>query len=651
MKNRWNEDDASRAATDLDLRSYSSRLIGSDPALVLHGGGNTSVKSTAVNHFGEHCEIIWVKASGFDLGTMGPEGFTALDLQSVRRLGELDRLSDTDMVNEVARARLDTNAAAASIEAIVHSLIPFKFVDHSHADAILTISNSPGGAERFAEIFGERVLVLPYIKPGFDLALQFRDQIALRDLSLFEAVILENHGIFTFSDEARASYDAMISIVDEAEQYLVDNFGKPAIPVSTPDDPVEIAKLRKCVSDLAGFPVISRKSTAVQPDQVERFGDLLKGGTLTPEHVIHNKPFPAILGDDQKAGLSAFQQDYCAYFERANDNELTMMPPYPHWSIGKNGNARSFGPNLKRASISADVGATTLRAMHYADRMEGWKGLSEVDLRGLEYWELEQAKLRRQKPPSALTGKVVVVAGAASGIGLACARHLSENGAVVVGLDISQSIRQTLDRTGFEGLVCDLTDEDAVKEAFRRTVSSYGGLDILVTSAGIFRTGNTIETLEDDNWDQTLAVNLSAHRKVLKQAIPYLRHGIDPGVVFIASRNVAAPGAGAAAYSVSKAGLTQLMRVAALELAGDGITVNAVHPDAVFDTGLWTEEALATSAARYGLSVDEYKARNLLKSEITSRDVARAVSAFVDGTLPKTTGAQLPVDGGNERVI
>jgi rhamnose utilization protein RhaD (predicted bifunctional aldolase and dehydrogenase)/NAD(P)-dependent dehydrogenase (short-subunit alcohol dehydrogenase family) len=651
MKNRWNDDDAAKATGDLELRAYTSQLIGADPALVLHGGGNTSVKSTEIDRFGDQREIIWVKASGFDLGTMGPEGFTALDLDSVRRLGQLDKLSDTDMVNEVLRARLDSNAAAASIEAIVHSLIPFKFVDHSHADAILTISNSPGGKDRFASIYGERVLVLPYVKPGFDLALQFRDQIAQHDLSVFDAVVLEHHGIFTFSDNARSSYAMMISIVDEAEQYLSNEFGLPDFPASVRGDAIATAQVRQRVSTLAGAPVISRKSITVAPEKVERFAMLLKGGTLTPEHVIHNKPFPALLADEPEAGLLAFRDDYTGYFNRAAEKGLSMMPPYPHWAINKDGSTRSFGPNLKRASISADVGEATLKAMYYADQMNGWQGLSEEDLRGLEYWELEQAKLKRQKPPAELTGKIAVVAGSASGIGLACAEHLAEKGAVVVGLDISPSILQAMDKPGFEGLVCDLTDERAVVEALRYTVDSYGGLDILVTSAGIFRTGETIETLDDDSWDQTLAINLSAHRKVLKQAIPYLRHGIDPGVVFIASRNVAAPGAGAAAYSVSKAGLTQLMRVAALELAPEGITVNAVHPDAVFDTGLWTEEALAKSAARYGLSVEAYKTRNLLKSEITSKDVARAVSAFVDGTLPRTTGAQLSVDGGNDRVI
>ncbi len=652
MENRWNEQDAVAAAvSDRDLRAYSSRLIGADPRLVLHGGGNTSVKSTAQNRFGEKIDIIWVKASGFDLATMGPEGFTALETDKLLRLATLDELSDPDMVNDVLGARLDAGAAAASIEAIAHALIPFKFVDHSHADAILTVSNSPGGKGLFGEIYGERVLVLPYIKPGFDLAKQFNRAIRDHDLAEFDAIILEHHGIFTYADDARESYEKMISIVDRAERWLKDKFGSPAALEVDGVDPVVVARCRQAASRIAGAALISRPINSVQSDNVSRYADLLRGGTLTPEHVIHNKPFPAVLGKDVEAGLDAFKSDYTGYFDRANDPGLTMIAPFPHWAMFACGNGRSFGPNLKRADVSADVANATLGAMHYADQMGGWQGLGEQDLRDLEYWELEQAKLRRQKPPSALTGKVAVVSGAAHGIGAACAQILSEKGAVVVGLDIDPSIAETMSAPGFEGKVLDLTDEPAVERALAEVVQSYGGIDILVSNAGIFRAGANVEDLTDDDWDATLEVNLNSHRKLLKHAVSYLRYGVDPAVVFIASRNVTAPGAGAGAYSVSKAGLTQLMRIAALELAPEGITVNAVHPDAVFDTNLWTEEALATSAKRYGITVEEYKARNLLKAEIKSRDVAQAVAAFVDGTLSKTTGAQLPLDGGNDRVI
>ncbi len=651
MRTRWDAKKASSLETDLAMRAYSSRLIGEDNTLVLHGGGNTSVKSTTVDRFGDELEIIWVKASGFDLGAMGEEGFTALSLPHLLRLAKLESLSDSDMVNEVRRARLDSNAAAASIEAIVHAIIPFKYVDHSHADAVLTISNTPEGAKLLSEIYGENVLILPYVKPGFDLAVQLKPYITSGRLQAADAVILEHHGVFTYADNARDSYERMVDIATRAGNWLERRYGLAEITGKTTTDPVLVARTRRIASDIAGQPLVSRRGATLPDGQVEKFAAMLRKGTLTPEHVIHNKPFPAVVADDPQLAMQNFEADYRGYFDRAADGSLTMLQPYPHWVLFADRSSRSFGPNLKRAMISSDVSFATVRALSYASKIGDWQGLSEAQLRDLEYWELEQAKLKSQKPPLELTGKVAVVSGAAAGIGKACTEVLAEKGAVVVGLDIDPAILQRMDRPGFDSFVIDLVEEAAVKAALAEIVDRYGGIDILISNAGIFRTGARIETLADDDWDGAMAVNLTSHRKLLKHSIPYLRHGIDPAVVFVGSRNVLAPGAGAAAYSVSKAGLTQLARVAALELAEEGITVNVIHPDAVFDTNLWTKEALETSAKRYGLTVEQYKTRNLMKTEITSADVGRAAAAFVDGTLRRTTGAQLPVDGGNERVI
>ena len=652
MKNLWNDQEASTLKTDLDLRVYTSRLIGADTEMVLHGGGNTSLKSTTTNRFGETQNIIWVKASGFDLATMGAEGYTALEIEKVLRLAELKTLSDDDMVIDLKVARLNPNAAGASIEAIVHALIPFKYVDHSHANAVLTVSNSPNGLTQLKTIYGDDVLFLPYVKPGFDLALQFKEAINNGDLQGKNAVILEHHGVFTFSDDAKTSYDNMVITVGKSETFLVEQFGEATFKDIPKLDPVSVAQYRKAASELAGQALISCPVPSIVPDKTKRITQLLRNGTLTPEHVLHNKPFPAFLqGKNADSEILAFDAEYKAYFQRADNSALQMLKTHPHWAVFESGQSRSFGINLKRATISADVAEATLKALQYADKLGGWQGLTEQDLRDIEYWTLEQAKLKSQKAGPELTGKVAIVSGAAAGIGLACAKRLFEKGAVVIGLDINADILTEMNQAGFEGKVVNLTDESAIKKALSDVVNQYGGIDILVSNAGIFRTGKTIEYLDDDNWDSTLSVNLTSHRLLLKQAIPFLRYGVNPAVVFMGSRNVPAPGAGAAAYSVSKAGLTQLMRVAALEMVKDGITVNAIHPDAVFDTKLWTQEALEKSAKRYGITVEEYKKRNLLGAQITSRDVALAVSAFVDGTLSKSTGVQLSVDGGNDRVI
>ncbi|UNK40043.1 SDR family oxidoreductase (plasmid) [Shinella sp. H4-D48] len=651
MDNLWNEAEAAKAGTGLDLRVYSSRLIGSDPAMVLHGGGNTSYKGTVTDRFGAERPVIWVKASGFDLGTMGAEGFTALDLPAVLALAELEILSDSDMVAEVKRARLDPQAAAASIEAIVHALFPAAYVDHSHADGVLTVSNSLNGTALLREIYGPRVMILPYVKPGFDLARQMREALLSPAFAQAEAIILEHHGVFTWGDTARESYERMVEICARAETWLAGRV--PSLPASQriETDPVLIARLRGAASRLAGRALVSRPVAGVPVAEIADITRLSRHGTLTPEHVIHNKPFPAIVDDDPETALEDFAAEYRAYVARADDAGLTPLPPHPHWALLADGAVRSFGPTLARARISADVAAANLKALRYSSRLGGWQGLAEGDLRALEYWELEQAKLRAQGALPPLAGKIAVVGGCATGIGRATAEALRDRGAVVVGLDINPAVKDHMNRPGYDSILVELTDEVKVRAAVHQVVADYGGIDILVSNVGIFRAGANIELLEDAAWDASLAVNLTSHRKLLKQAIPFLRHGVDPSVVLIGSRNVPAPGAGAAAYSVSKAGLTQLMRVAALELAPEGIRVNAIHPDGVFDTDLWTPEALATSARRYGLTVEQYKARNLMRTEVTSKDVARAVAALADATFSRTTGAQIPVDGGNDRVV
>jgi rhamnose utilization protein RhaD (predicted bifunctional aldolase and dehydrogenase)/NAD(P)-dependent dehydrogenase (short-subunit alcohol dehydrogenase family) len=582
---------------------------------------------------------------------MGVEGFTALDLPPLLALAELETLSDTDMVAEVKRTRLDPQAAAGSIETIVHALFPAAYVDHSHADGVLTVSNSKDGTQLLQEIYGPRVMVLPYVRPGFDLARQMRVAILSPEFAQTDAIILEHHGVFTWADSARDSYERMVEICTRAEDWLAARVPSMTAAPLVEADPVDIARLRGGVSRMAGRAMISRPASGLPVAEIADIAELSRHGTLTPEHVIHNKPFPAMIGDDLEKALEDFAREYKAYVERSGDASLTPLPLHPHWAVLADGTVRSFGPSLARANISADVGTANIRALRLASRLGGWQSLGERDLRALEYWELEQAKLRSQGAPLPLAGKIAVVGGCATGIGRATAEALRDRGAAVVGLDINPALMDYMNRPGFEGIVIELTDEAKVKAALHQVVALYGGLDILVSNVGIFRAGANIEVLDDAAWDASLAVNLTSHRKLLKQAIPFLRHGVDPSVVFIGSRNVAAPGAGASAYSVSKAALVQLMRVAALELAPEGIRVNAIHPDGVFDTDLWTPEALATSARRYGMTIEQYKARNLMRTEVASKDVARAVIALADQTFSRTTGAQIPVDGGNDRVI
>jgi NAD(P)-dependent dehydrogenase (short-subunit alcohol dehydrogenase family) len=304
----------------------------------------------------------------------------------------------------------------------------------------------------------------------------------------------------------------------------------------------------------------------------------------------------------------------------------------------------AFGATAAQAAIVHDINEHTVAAIQWAEALGGWRALPEQDLFDVEYWDLEQAKLAKSGAGKTFDGRVAIVTGAARGIGRAIARELAAQGASVVTVDFAPSDHP-------HHVLADVTKATTAVKVVEEAVRSFGGLDMLVSSVGMFPPSQTIESMNDDEWRRALDVNLTSHERMLKAAVPYLRNGIDPSVVFVGSKNVPAPGPGQAAYSVSKAGLTQLARVAAFELGRDGIRVNVVHPNAVFDTGFWTEDVLHARAAAYGKTVDEYKRGNVLGVEVTSKHVASVVAALASPTFACTTGAQIPIDGGNDRVI
>jgi NAD(P)-dependent dehydrogenase (short-subunit alcohol dehydrogenase family) len=310
-----------------------------------------------------------------------------------------------------------------------------------------------------------------------------------------------------------------------------------------------------------------------------------------------------------------------------------------------------IGDSAKDAGIVLDIARHTARAIDWAERLGGWTALPEAELFQVEYWELEQAKLKTAGAPAPLRGKVALVTGAASGIGRGIAEALHGAGAAVIATDRAPSVEQLSAGADLAGLVTDATDPEAVKASVREAVRRFGGLDIVVSNAGLFSPTQPLETMSDRVWTDSLELNLTSHMTLLRAAIPFLRHGFDPSVVVVASKNVPAPGPGAGAYSVAKAGLTQMARVAALELGRDGIRVNVVHPHAVMDTAAWSPEVLEQRAKAYGMTVDQYKRNNLLGVEVRVRDVANAVLALVGPAFRATTGAQIPIDGGNDRVV
>ncbi|MBI2286476.1 MAG: bifunctional aldolase/short-chain dehydrogenase [Nitrosomonadales bacterium] len=666
MENLWNDTEANKQQNILAERVYSSRLLGANPNLVLHGGGNTSVKGVSKNIFGEDVETLFVKGSGSDLATIEARDFVAVRLDTMLKLSHLESLSDIDMARELKLASLDPNAPAPSVEAILHALIPYRFVDHTHADAIVAITNTSGtntasGEARIRELFGDEVVVLPYVMPGFDLAKLCAEVFPAQATSRTIGMVLMNHGIFSFGDTAKQSYERMIALVGRAEDYL--NRNAPLIPttgiVSTANW-FELPELRKKVSAAARFPLLLRSnagSAALAFARDPNIAEISQRGPATPDHIIRTKRLP-LLGRD----VEAYVQAYKNYFDKnsqaapssqTNKPPLTMLDPAPRVIIDPEFGLVSAGRSARDTQIVEDIYLHTQDIILRGEMLGGYQALGEAPLFSMEYSDLEQAKRKKAGAPKAFAGEIALVTGAASGIGKACVQAFLNRGTAVVGVDINPAVVSLHGkRADYLGITADMTSLDAIKALLEQTIRHYGGLDMLVLNAGIFPGGKKIGALADGEWRKVMAINLDANLAIMREAHPLLKAAPRYGrVVVIGSKNVPAPGPGAATYSASKAALTQLARVAALEWGADAIRINVVHPNAVFDTGIWTEDVLAQRAAHYGMTVDEYKRNNVLHEEVTSQDVAELTAEMCGVLFAKITGAQIPIDGGNDRVI
>lgn len=655
MKNLWDSEQASKVENDLlALRVYTSRLLGRDDSLVLHGGGNTSVKGNEINIFGETEEILYVKGSGWDLKTIEKEGFSPVGLKKLLRLAALPALTDSQMVKEQRAALTNPFAPNPSVEAILHALIPYRFVDHTHADAVVTLTNNPAGEDLIKTLYGETLLIVPYVMAGFQLAKLIYDLTENLDWSSINGMILMHHGVFTFSHDAKESYDNMIDIVSKAEDFIQQK--NPVLQkkeTSAAVDLSALAQLRKAVATLRGNPVLAclnNSPAAVGFASWQPGIKLALGGTVTPDHVIHTKPFPLVVDEDIVQSVDKYSEKYQAYFKTYQTGQ-TCLTTDPSWAIWPDKGIVTFGETLAKSNIIRDITSHTMQAIQWGEAIGGWQPLPNKDLFEIEYWELEQAKLKKQTAAGNYQGKIAVVTGAASGIGRACVLELNQLGAAVIALDINPDIEIMYDQPTVLGIRCDANDPDRLRESIAQGVLTYGGIDLVVSNVGFFPKSEKIEHVTADNWQNSLDLNLTSHKNLFQLTIPFLKAGIDPAIIIVGSKNVRAPGPGAAAYSVAKAGLTQLSRVAALELGSYGIRVNVVHPDAVFDTALWNDAILKSRADSYGISVEQYKRKNLLQTQIASSDVARVVASLASSVFSKTTGAQIPLDGGNDRVI
>jgi rhamnulose-1-phosphate aldolase/alcohol dehydrogenase len=700
MESRWSDREAEeykarfapRSGEELALRVYTSRLIGRDPDLVMHGGGNTSLKGTVTTLLGDRVEALFVKGSGWDLDAIEPPGLPAVDLAHLRRLRTLSTLSDEEMVNQLRTHLFDVGAPNPSVETLLHAFLPHRFIDHTHADIALVLTNQPR-AEAEAMVrdsFGPRWGVVPYIMPGFALA-KLAAEVYERAPDV-EGLVLLNHGLFTFADDARTAYERMIAGVDRAERFVrQQERAATRVTVAGGLDPVRAETaaarlapvLRGVLAESAGAGDRPWRQMVLEHRASERLlaalarpdaAQLAAAGPLTPDHVIRTKGPALFLGDDLPLGDDAalrtrlaaavadFRTRYDAYFEanRARARTaLTKLDSFPRVVLAPGIGILAAGRTKADARVAADIAEHTVPAKALANTVGRYTALADGDLFDMEYWSLEQAKLGKAKD-AALAGQVALVTGAAGAIGVGICKVLLAAGAHVVVTDLD---RERVDATVAEldpkrrgvavGVVMNVTDEASVTSGFAETCRLYGGLDVLVLNAGVAHV-STIEGMDPAAFRRVVDVNLVGYFLVLREgARLFRRQGTGGNVIVNSSKNVFAPGAEFGAYSASKAGAHQLGKVAALELAAAGVRVNMINADAVFGdarhpSGLWQEVGPSRARSR-GLDPadlqDYYRQRNLLKTTVTAEHVGNAVVFFASNLTP-TTGATLPVDGG-----
>jgi rhamnulose-1-phosphate aldolase/alcohol dehydrogenase len=686
MLNRWDGAEA-RSLQGLDELVYRSRLIGAEPGLVLWGGGNTSAKLMETDFRGRPARVLRIKGSGSDLRTIEPRHFPGVRLEEVLPLRQREAMADEEMVDYLVHCLMEPGSPRPSIETLLHAFLPHPHVDHSHADAILSLTNNREGQKHARALYGEEAVWIPYRRPGFALAKQVAEEVERHAGA--RAVILEKHGLITWGGTSRESYETHIEMNTRAEQYIADRargrrvFG----PVQVP--PLDAPARRSAA--LALLPVLRGALARSGRRPVLRFDDgedvleflgaeqapaLSQVGPATPDHLMNIRLLPMVLPPPAlaaagrpalegayagavAAAVARYADAYRAFYEKYREGDPPMQEPTPRVVLVRGVGMITAGRDARAARISADIYHHTLEVMAGAQALAPYSSLAPREAFDIEYWPLELYRQSLLPPERDLARRVAVVTGAAGGIGAAIARRFAEEGAHVVVTDVDaergQAVAQEIrSRHGEERAIfvpLDITREEEVRAALERTVLQYGGLDILVNNAGIARP-SPIESLDREGWERSLAVNATGHFLVAREALPILRQqGAGGCVLFVGSKNVMAPGKDFAAYSASKAAQTQLARVLALEAAAYGVRVNILSPDAVFrDSGLWSEEVRRERAQAHAVPPeaiqDYYRDRNLLRIEVRAEDVAEAALFLASERASRTTGCTLTIDGG-----
>jgi len=679
MRSRWNEAEAN-PLDGLDLLVYASRLVGAETSLVIWGGGNTSIKTRERDHRGRDIAVLRVKGSGSDLKSVQKKDFPGVRMDDIAALLGRDEMDDEEMVSYLAHALQEPAGVRPSIETLLHGFLSAGAIVHTHADAVVSLTNSDRAHDTVESVYGKDVIALPYRRPGFRISRDVAD--AIRDRPDAKALLLERHGTITWGATVREAYEGTIELISRAEAAIAERkrgrriFGGARTPVREAPARRQTAltvaprlrgllgRRRRVVVTFDDAPAVTEFVSSADAPRVSQIGP------ATPDHTIYAKRLPCFVtatGTETDAELATaiersverFVTDYTRYFEENRFEGAQLGDPLPRVVLVPGLGMFTSGKDRRTAGIVSDIYHHTIDVLGNAEGFGTYVSLSAKDAFAVEYWPLELYKLTLAPPEKELARRIALVTGAGSGIGRAIARRLAAEGAHVVAGDVDgASARRTADDILKDvgsgralGLEMDVTQEASVRAAFEETVLAYGGLDVLVSNAGIAHSSPVVR-LGLADWERSFAVNSTGHFIVAREAMRLMiAQGLGGALVFVATKNVMSPGKDFAAYSAAKAAEAQLAKVLALEGAPHAIRSNIVNPDAVFqDSKLWSEEIRRERAAAQGITVEQledfYRKRNLLGVNILPEDVAEAVLFLASDRSAKTTGCTLTVDGG-----
>ena len=640
----------------IDERVRTARMLGKDPELVLHGGGNASLKTVEIDHAGREIKVLRVKGSGSDMATIGVSGFTGLRMDDLLPAEKIEKMTDIEMMDYLKKSMVDPSEPAPSVESFLHAFIPFTFVDHTHSDHILMLTNSGMSADKISSILGH-VMVIPYIPPGFILAREMLSTISKLTPDV-RGIVLEKHGLFTFGETATESYEKHMELVGKAREYVKSQCGD-RIYDKKFIEPVEVDSILpeirgKLSAEFKKVLLVKKDGDALEIAQSSQAQMYQKSGPATPDMLIRTKY--NFLYIDSKNNVLDRILEFAAEYRKEHSEFVSAYPmhdPYPSVIIVRGYGIITAARTLKECTIIMDQAVHSMRVNSVAGKLGKQEFISRKEAYEMEYWPLEEAKLKRFKPKP-LEGNVCIVTGAASGIGYETFLKISENGGNVVAVDINSDVIKISEEINRKygvasvGKIVDISDRKAIEKMVEEVVLKYGGVDVLFNNAGILKS-EPFEEITPDTIEKHIAINSMAPFVLSQKVFSVMKkQGTGGNFIFNITKNLTHPGPGMASYGTTKAFSAQLSHYIAKEGGKFGIRSNIINPDKIFkNSKIWDNGVLEKRAEAKGITPEQYKRGNLLNVEVLPEHVANMVLAILnDDIFGATTDAMIPVDGG-----